>query len=379
MEELNFAGRGVQVLKDYHAILKTCGKDLDMIVVPTPVSLHAEMHKTCVEAGLPVYLEKPPTLNYAELMEMMAVESKARRETFVGFNFIVEKPRRALKRRILDGDFGAVKRVAFTGLWPRLTTYFQRASWAGRLILDGKLVLDFAMGNAMAHYLYNLLFWAGSKELLSWAAVQEVEAQLYRAHRIEGADTAFVKVRLEGGIELRGVFSHACNDAVYTTREEVFGERGTIVWNPKEGYRVDKGAGGSENIAPEKVSLLQENHREYFRYLRSEVERPLIRLVDCVPFVQICDLTYIAAGQIHPIPDKYIERQAIHDDRGTGESVNIIGLSQAAQNFTQSGAWPEAPAVPWAKAGGKASLKDLPSLPAVIARMAASSACQAGN
>jgi len=36
----------------------------------------------------------------------------------VGFNFIIEAERHAMKRRLLNGEFGAVKRVAFSA-WLR--------------------------------------------------------------------------------------------------------------------------------------------------------------------------------------------------------------------------------------------------------------------
>lgn len=369
MAELDFAGRKVRIFDDYRRMLEECRAELDMVVVPTPVPLHAEMHRACVEAGPAVYLEKPPTLNYAELEEMLAIEAKARRATLVGFNFIVEQTRRELKRRLLAGEFGAVKQVTFCGLWPRATSYFQRAGWAGRLTMNSKLALDFAMGNALAHYVHNILFWAGREKLFSWAGAQAVEAQLYRAHRIEGPDTVFVKARLEGDVVLRGVFTHACATEPSLTCEQVICERGAIAWTPETGFRVEPGDGAVTTLAAE-PRLLQKNHREYYRYLRGEVERPLTRLADCIPFVQLCDLTYIAAGEIHAVPAEYIERRILPDN--SGESVAIAGIAGAAERFIREGVWPAAPAVPWAQPGGQATRKDLASLPKVIARMAAS-------
>ena len=39
-----FATRGVQVFNDYRAMLESCHRNLDMVVIPTPIQLHAEMH-----------------------------------------------------------------------------------------------------------------------------------------------------------------------------------------------------------------------------------------------------------------------------------------------------------------------------------------------
>ncbi|MFI5357877.1 MAG: Gfo/Idh/MocA family protein [Opitutales bacterium] len=66
-ETWKFAARGVRVFPDYRAMLAACHRELDLLVVPTPIQLHAEMHRAGTELGLPVYLEKPPTLDYLEL------------------------------------------------------------------------------------------------------------------------------------------------------------------------------------------------------------------------------------------------------------------------------------------------------------------------
>src|SRR5690606_2487350 len=100
--------RGVCIFPDYRQMLDACGKELDLLVVPTPGNLHAGRHRAGVERGLPVYLEKPPTLDCAGLEAMVALDQKAPRATLVAFNLIIEKPLLALQQRILAGEFGAV-------------------------------------------------------------------------------------------------------------------------------------------------------------------------------------------------------------------------------------------------------------------------------
>src|SRR5262249_24739840 len=173
--------------------------------------LHAEMHRASVELGIPVYLEKPPTLDYLELEDMIVRDRQARKSSFVGFNFIIEKPRLALKERLLAGEFGTVRAATLQALWPRPADYFRRNSWAGRLMMDDRVVLDSCFGNANAHFVHNLLFWTGGTELYSWAQPAAVRAELYRAHAIEGADTFFVEADTTTGITLRFALSHACS------------------------------------------------------------------------------------------------------------------------------------------------------------------------
>ncbi|HEY9247958.1 MAG TPA: Gfo/Idh/MocA family oxidoreductase, partial [Rariglobus sp.] len=45
MEARRFAKRGVKVFANYRAMLEACGRELDLLVVPTPIPLHAEMHR----------------------------------------------------------------------------------------------------------------------------------------------------------------------------------------------------------------------------------------------------------------------------------------------------------------------------------------------
>ena len=198
-----FAERGVQVFTDHHAMLEACHHSLDMVVIPTPIQLHAEMHAAATAYGLPTYLEKPPTLDYAELRRMIVADQNARKSSLVGFNFIIEKLRLSLKERLLNREFGAIRGATLSALWPRPASYFARNGWAGRLLIDDHIVLDSCFGNAMAHFVHNLLFWTGGPELFSWAQIAAVRAELYRAHAIEGADTFFVETDTSSGITMR--------------------------------------------------------------------------------------------------------------------------------------------------------------------------------
>eukprot|EP01035_Chromulina_nebulosa_P058444 gene58444-80030_t len=91
-ETWRLAQRGVGVFPDYRSMLDACHRGLDLIVVPTPINLHAEMHAAATALGLPVYLEKPPTLDHLELEQMIVADARARKSSVVGFNFIIEKP-----------------------------------------------------------------------------------------------------------------------------------------------------------------------------------------------------------------------------------------------------------------------------------------------
>lgn len=361
-----FGRRGVRIFSDHLAMLDACRDELDVVTVPTPVPLHAPMHRAVVERGLACYLEKPPTLHYAELDEMLAVEARAARSTVVGFGFIVEATRQALKRRILDGEFGAVRRAGFLGLWPRLTTYFERASWAGRLMLDGRWTLDSCIGNAMAHYLHNLLFWCGRREVLSWAEVDSVEAELYRAHRIESFDTAFLHAACSNGTTLHVAATHACESPQHE-REWVECERATLTFTANNHYRIDWQDGRQEETTLDWPNTLGWNFRAYFAYLRGEASRPLTRLVDTRPFVHLYDLALIAGQRIHSVPEMCVNRAPAAD--GQGAYAAITGIQDACERFLATGRFPSQQGAPWGQPGGQANREDLTRLDAVVVRM----------
>jgi predicted dehydrogenase len=360
-KELEFDRRGVGVFEDYREMLDAHGEGLDLATIPTPVPLHAPMHRACAERNLGVYLEKPPTLYEPELDEMIEAESSASSLAQVGFNFIAEDSRQALKRRILNGEFGMVRRVRFLGLWPRPRAYFTRSDWAARLMLDGKIVLDSCIGNAMAHYLHNLLFWAGLDDLYHWAEPIRLKAELARAHRIQGMDTVFALGDCEGGVEIQVAATHAC-DGPHRHYERVDCERATLTYLTYDRYRIEWKDGKVEEGPVDRDVLLVKNFRRYFGYLRGEFERPFTTLRDSRPFVRFNDLMYLAARRIATVP----ESEAAVTADASGEWVAIPGIEDACEAFMEEDRFPSDQGAPWSAPGGEATPSDLPELASVI-------------
>ncbi len=366
--ELQFERRGVRLFDDYLEMLDRCRDELDVVTIPTPIPLHAPMHRACVERGLAVYLEKPPTLDIAELERMLAVEKNATRETMVGFNFIVEPERQALKQRLLDGEFGTVRCVTVYGHWPRNTAYYQRAGWAGRLMLDGSPVLDSPMGNALAHYVHNGLFWAGTKELFDWGQIERVEAELYRAHDIEGTDTLFIRAGISGGAGLRITLSHACDSGDHHY-EHISCDGAEIHYlynrtsDSEPSITIQPRDAPVERIATDTSGYTKLNLRTYCEYVRGAHPRPPTRLEDSRPFVELNGLAYLAAGNITTIPASFRETH----DKGF---LSVSGLRAAMNEFAEHGVMPSAQGIPWAAAGGYATRADLPRLHQTVRQMA---------
>lgn len=358
--------RGVRVFSDLREMLAACHGELDYIATPTPISLHAEMHEAITSYGLPSYIEKPPTLDYQELDRMIRADDRARKQSVVGFNFIVERSRLALKERLLSGEFGPIRGGTLCALWPRPSGYFERNGWCGRLVLDGRIVLDSCFGNAMAHFVHNMLFWTGTPGLYSWADIAAVRAELYRAHPIEGADTFFVEADLASGCTLRFALSHACAGASASS-ETVICEKAILRYAVGGQVEVSWKDGRSERIPTMPFDGLEENHLEYCRYLRGETPRPATTLGDCRPFVVLNDLAHISSGAIHPIPPRLVS--VTRDEKEQKDYLTVEGMSKTVDNFLGRGIWPGYAG--WRRENGEVvTPADLPRLMDVVRSMA---------
>jgi predicted dehydrogenase len=337
--EWRLAGRQVRVFSDYREMLESCQGQLDLVVIPTPIQMHAEMHAAAVSLGLAVYLEKPPTLDHTELEAMIATEAKAQWLTAVGFNFIMERPRLGLKQRLIAGEFGAVRAATLTALWPRPASYFSRNQWAGRLMIAGRTVLDSCFGNAMAHFVHNLLFWVGSAELFSWAQPAAVRAELYRAHAIEGADTFFVEADTASGITLRFALSHACA-GTSSHCEMVLCERATLRYVVGSHFEIRWHDGRCERTPLGSFDALAENHLEFFRYLHGEISRPPTTLADSRAFVALNDLAHVSSHLIAPIPSHLVS--TVREEKEQKDYLHVAGMLTTQENFLVRGIWPGA-------------------------------------
>lgn len=334
--EWELGARGVRVFDDYRTLLDRCGGEVGVLAVPTPINLHAEMHRAGVEAGVAVYLEKPPTLDPEELRLMRTTEERARHATLVGFNFVLEPERRQLKQRLLAGEFGRLREATFLGLWPRAQTYYARADWAGRLMLGDQLILDSPFGNAMAHFVNALLSWAGDEDVESRATVERARAELWRAHDIEGPDTFFVEARTSSGVTLRWGQTHAtCADS--RQPETLVCERATLRYEVAHGYEIAWQDGRNETKVLHYPDVVADNYRAYLRYLEGRRSRPPTTLADCTPFVELNGLAYLSSGSIHDFPVARVKRRLFE---GAAEYRSVSHLDEALRYFVRGGRWP---------------------------------------
>jgi len=260
-----------------------------------------------------------------------------------------------VKRRMLAGEFGALRMVRISASWIRTDAYYARADWAGRLLLRGRLVLDGPLGNAMAHLVHDAMHWAGPAQDV-WAQVRRVRASLLCGHAIQGSDTAFVEVETDaapvrislthaGGSEIGAVEELECDGAVITLRPD-----------QRERVCIRRPGRPEEVLLDQDGDHVEGNFRACCRLVRGDGEvRPATTLADSRPFVQLNALAHVSTGRIGRAPVL----------GGT-----IPGILDAGSRFLADGTHPHAQGIAWAPVPAWVTPADLPRLRAAVDALA---------
>jgi len=322
--------RGMPIFESLEQMLQATQPDL--VTLPTPIPLHAPMHEAVVKSGAACYLEKPPTLWWPELQKMIEVDRQAKHPTRVGFNFVDDPMRWDLKRRILNNEFGRLNQVALRMIWPRDSVYYHRSNWPGRLQTGDHWTLDSPIGNAMAHYTQNVLFWCGS-QLDQVGSIASLKAELWRVHPIQTFDTAFVSVYTDTNIQLRIAATHSQQNET-TEKETLHLEKADIVFDSWRAATIHHRDGRQETVESESKdtdSMLVYNLRRYVQAIQGSTQPTVTTLKDSRSFVALCDLVLVSAEQIHNFPKEKTRSEANRN--------YVEGLEAQLDSFLKHETW----------------------------------------
>lgn len=181
----------------------------DLVILATPIGLHARQAAFALACGSHVLCEKPIAATPADAAKMKAARDAAGRHVAIGYQWSFCEAVQKLKADALGGVFGKLKRMRTVVLWPRDETYYARNDWAGAIKTPrGDWVLDSPVNNACAHHLHHMLYVAGPAIDRS-ATPLTVTAELYRANPIQNFDTAALRLALPGDAEAYFFVTHA--------------------------------------------------------------------------------------------------------------------------------------------------------------------------
>jgi predicted dehydrogenase len=173
------------VFDDLRQLLDTARPDL--VVVCTPPVAHRDTIVACLDAGVSVWCEKPPTLSLAEYDEIAAHEGEAGPYVSYVFQHRFGSAARALRAHIRAGTLGTPLVGICNTLWYRDAAYFE-VPWRGRWETEGG-------GPTMGHGIHQMdlmLTLMGE-----WTEVRASTGTL--ARDVETEDVSMAMVRFASG------------------------------------------------------------------------------------------------------------------------------------------------------------------------------------
>lgn len=339
VEKLQSAG--VKVYEDYLEMFDQ--EELDAVNIATPIPFHFEMAMAALERGIHVYLEKPPTVLIQELLVLKQKAQASGKVCAVGFQQISCTALRRLQAYLVSGGLGQVQQITAVGKWKRLDSYYQRANWAGRIKLGSTYVLDGPLSNALSHIYHNCLFLASSQEG-RFAAPELVQAELYRAHPIEGEDTNAVFTRTDNGVE---IFYYATLSAPVDESPviKVYGTEGkaTFVRSYPARVKIEKNDGQVEEWEP----VFEDEYLRVFHNFLDAIEQgvPVYSSIeDTEPFVRGLNGAYLSAQRVVPIPGEWVIRKP----EGNTIATSISDIGKIMDEASEKKVLFSGLGVPWA-------------------------------
>lgn len=83
-------------------------KNVDLVVIATPLSSHYKLAKASLLSGKHVLIEKPMTSSSVQARELIKISGKQKKQIFVGHTFIYSEPIRFLKKMLDEKKLGEI-------------------------------------------------------------------------------------------------------------------------------------------------------------------------------------------------------------------------------------------------------------------------------
>ncbi|MFO8079189.1 MAG: Gfo/Idh/MocA family oxidoreductase [Armatimonadota bacterium] len=340
MEE--YKERGIKIYLDYEEMLEAEKDRVELVALPLSIQTHAEASIAAMEAGYDVLVEKPPAATVQDVDAMIAASERTGRFCDVGFQNQSKNTVRELKRKICDGELGDIELISVMAEWVRDDNYYARNPWAGQMVVDGQYVLDGPTNNALAHYMFNALYWSSQTWNHADTPVR-VKGELYHAHPIPGEDTASIRVETSGGTEIM----YNVTLAGWTTRgpfTRIEGSKGTALWSHTGDTEIDYKDGSTETIEWDREREHYEVFRNAIRYLRGEDDALNAPIAMARPITVAVNGAYESGGPPREVPAEYVTREDREDKVFTG----IDGLPELLDNCYEKALMFSEAGAPWA-------------------------------
>ena len=323
-------GKGAKYYKDYDVMLDN-HRDLNFVVIATPIPLHKPMAVNALRKGFNVLLEKPPAVTIQDIDEIIKASQESGQLCAVDFQNTSHRSFLQLNEIAEQGKLGNIRRVVGVGMWKRTDDYYERTSWAGKLVHNGHYVLDGTINNPLAHLLNNCLIVAGRGDAKK-AVPKEVQAELYKGHRIEGEDTTCVRIRTENAVEVLfyATLCYTTNDTPYII---VYGDKGKAMWTYDNDLNVEYKDGEKESFSYESEPLIENMYYNLIDVIQGRTSKVLSSIEDCRSFMLASNGAFESSRDTIKIPDEYITRK----EEGSTVATYIDDIEEIIKRASQSG------------------------------------------
>jgi predicted dehydrogenase len=338
----DYEASGTKLYTSYEQMLEAERGRVELVALPVAIPDHAETSIAAMEAGYHVLVEKPPAATVQDVDAMTETSERTGFFCDVGFQNQSKNTVRELKRRICEGRLGTIERIAVKAEWVRLDSYYARNGWAGQMVYQGKYCLDGPTNNALAHYMFNALYWASA----TWGhadAPARVRGELYHAHPIPGEDTSAIAVETAGGCRITYLTTLAGWETMGPL-SHLEGTGGVADWSHTGGTVITYADGTEEVIEPDGQREHDEVFRNAIRYLRGVDEELNAPIAMTRPLTVAVNGAYESGAPPREVPAEHVTREPRDDDVFT--AINGIRdildrCNDAHQTFSEAG-------VPWA-------------------------------
>ena len=157
----------------------------DGVILATPNQMHLAHAKACMDAGVPMLLEKPMTVTADQAEELIAYQEKTSAVILIGHHRAHSPIMAKAKEVVESGKLGKLVAVMGSALFVKPDHYFDDGPWR-REIGAGPILLN------MIHEVHNLRMLCGEI-----ASIQAITSHAVRGFAVE--DTVAINLRFLNG------------------------------------------------------------------------------------------------------------------------------------------------------------------------------------
>jgi predicted dehydrogenase len=251
----------------HESLKEALQRGADVVFVTAPTAFHVPIALEAARAGCHVFIEKPLSDTLEGVDELLAEAACRGRIIYVGYNLRFHAGLRRLKQRLDEAVIGRTMNIRaefgqYLPDWRPAQDY--RQSYTAHAAMGGGIILD------ASHELDYVRWLCGEIESVSCSAGKLSGLEM------NTEDMAEITLRIKGNVIAQVHLDCLQRDYVRTCK--VVGEKGTLIWDFKQGVRHYDAATArwqDEAIAPDLNDMYVEEMRHFMSCARGEAS-PLV-------------------------------------------------------------------------------------------------------